>query len=122
MSEHSNKSQMNKELRWPDVSCDASISISPSNDKALAQFTDKQLRDELKRRANIRKAAKGTVLRCRTCKFCIQGYHSPRTSWYGYETTVCKMKPKLQATLRSGRDCYYATSMSQKACEKYEPK
>ncbi len=85
---------------------------------ALRVASDKQLREELKRRANKRKALKMHILRCRDCKHCTQGYTHARGSWRGEQTTICSLKPKLKA----GHDCYYATSLSNKACENFEPK
>lgn len=80
----------------------------------LEQFTDQELRDELKRRAMVRKAA-NVVPRCRDCKHCGEG-RCFRRSWY--TTTVCLLKPKPQASPGS----YYATNHSRKACDKFEPK
>lgn len=85
---------------------------------ALTIATDKQLRDELKRRADARKALKGEELRCRNCKHCIEGYTTRRAASRGYKTSVCEMRPKD----KEWRGCFYSTIHSRKACEKFEPK
>lgn len=82
---------------------------------ALARATDQQLRQELQRRANARKALKYQELRCRNCIYCIQGYANTASKRRGYETSVCKLKPKPQA----GEGCYYATLQSRKACDQF---
>lgn len=80
----------------------------------LQSYSDKELRDDLKRRIAERKAA-NAVKRCRDCKHCGEGCcnHSSR-----YKTSVCFLKPKPQF----GANRYYATLHSRKACEKFEPK
>ncbi len=80
----------------------------------LEQFTDQELRDELKRRSMARKAA-NVVLRCRDCKHCGEGCCNKSRR---YKTSVCFLKPKPQV----GPDRYYATLHSRKACDKFEPK
>ena len=85
---------------------------------ALRFATDKQLQDELKRRADERRALKGQILRCRDCKHCIQGYTSRFAFHRGYQTSVCKLKPKGKAEW----DCFYSTLQSRKASENFEPK
>ncbi len=85
---------------------------------ALKFASDKQLQDELKRRADERRALKGQILRCRDCKHCIQGYTSRFAFRRGYQTSVCEMRPKGNAEW----DCFYSTLQSRKACEKFEPK
>lgn len=82
---------------------------------ALQMATDKQLQDELKRRADERKALKRGILRCRDCKYCGEGYCSITPRWG--KTTVCLKRPKPTA----GNDRYYATNQSRKACEMFEP-
>lgn len=82
---------------------------------SLSNYSDQELRDELKRRAAERKAAKVVVPRCKTCVFCKPG-HCQRT--LRCSTLVCYAKPKPQC----GEDRYYATSASNKACEMYKSK
>lgn len=84
---------------------------------ALTIATDKQLRTELKRRANARKALKGEELRCRNCQHCIQGYTSKRSIDYDYRTSVCAKKLKFQCEAYA---LYYATRHTQKACDMFE--
>lgn len=84
---------------------------------ALTIATDKQLRDELKRRADARKAIKGEELRCRNCKHCIEGYTSKRSLDYGCKTSVCAKKLKFQCEAYA---LYYATRHTQKACDMFE--
>ena len=56
---------------------DYHIRITEEIIQASLKFaSDKQLQDELKRRADERRALKGQILRCRDCKHCIQGYTS----------------------------------------------
>lgn len=81
---------------------------------SLEQFSDQELRDELKRRAMARKTA-NIVLRCRVCKHCGEGCCNKSSR---YKTSVCFLKPKSQV----GPDRYYATLHSRKACDKFEPK
>lgn len=83
-------------------------------DGLLAQFSDQELREELKNRIDLRKAAH-IFLRCRDCKHCGEGccHKSSR-----YKTSVCLLKPKPQV----GPNRYYATLLSRKACENFEPK
>lgn len=80
----------------------------------LDQFSDQELREELKNRVDLRKAAH-IFLRCRDCKHCGEGccHKSSR-----YKTSVCFLKPKPQV----GPDRYYATLLSRKACVNFEPK
>lgn len=85
---------------------------------SLAIATDKQLRDELQRRAEARKALKDEVMRCRNCKHCIQGYTTRRAASRGYKTSVCEMRPKD----KEWRGCFYSTLHSRKACDMFEKK
>lgn len=86
---------------------------------ALTIATDKQLRAELKRRADERKALRSEELRCRNCKHCIEGYTSKRSLYYGYKTFVCGKKLKFQCEAYA---LYYATRHTQKACDMFELK
>lgn len=86
--------------------------------EAIKHATDKQLKDELKRRTDERRALKGQILRCRDCIHCIQGYASRYAASRGYKTSVCEMKPKDKAW----RGCFYSTLQYRKACEQFEPK
>lgn len=86
---------------------------------ALTIATDKQLREELKRRADVRKALRGEELRCRNCKHCIEGYTSKRSLDYGYKTSVCAKKLKFQCAAYA---LCYATRHTQKACDMFELK
>lgn len=88
--------------------------ILTSASDSLEQFTDQELRDELKRRAMARKAA-NVVLRCRDCRYCGEGCCNKSSR---YKTSVCFLKPKPQV----GPDRYYATLHSRKVCDKFEPK
>lgn len=85
---------------------------------ALKIATDKQLKDELKLRAGVRKALKKEELRCRNCKHCIQGYTTRRAASRGYKTSVCELQPKD----KEWRGCFYSTLHSRKACDKFENK
>lgn len=82
--------------------------------RAIRDSTDRELRDELKRRAAERKAT-NIVLRCRDCKHCGEGCCNKSSR---YKTSVCFLKPKPPV----GPDRYYATLHSRKACDKFEPK
>lgn len=86
---------------------------------ALNIATDKQLRDELKRRTDKRKALKSIELRCRNCKHCIEGYTSKRSLDYDCKTSVCAKKVKFQCEAYA---LYYATRFTQKACDMFELK
>lgn len=85
---------------------------------SLSYATETQLRDELKRRADRRKALKDDVMRCRNCKHCIQGYTTRRAASRGYKTSVCELRPKD----KEWRGCFYSTLHSRKACDKFEKK
>lgn len=87
-------------------------------ENALKIATDKQLRTELKRRADERKALKNDELRCRNCKHCIQGYTTRRAASRGYKTSVCEMRPKD----KEWHGCFYSTLHSRKACDMFEKK
>lgn len=80
----------------------------------LQEFSDKELREELKRRAYERKHSEPAVLRCRNCQYCAVGMvHKSQI----YPTTiVCKAKPKP----KNGENRYYATNPTQKACEQFK--
>lgn len=86
--------------------------------EAIKFATDEQLREGLKRRSEYRKLYIGHVLRCRDCIHCIQGHTSKSAVSRGYKTSVCKLKPKDKA----GRDCFYSTLQSRRACVDFEPK
>lgn len=86
---------------------------------ALTIATDKQLRTELKCRADKRKALKSVELRCRNCKHCIEGYTSKRSFDYDCKTSVCAKKVKFQCAAYA---LYYATRHTQKACGMFELK
>lgn len=86
---------------------------------ALTIATDKQLRAELKRRADERKALRSEELRYRNCKHCIEGYTSKRSLDYGCKTSVCGKKLKFQCEAYA---LYYATRHTQKACDMFELK
>lgn len=88
-------------------------------ENALKIATDKQLRTELKRRADERKALKCEELRCRNCKHCIEGYISKRSLDYDCKTSVCAKKVKFQCEAYA---LYYATRHTQKACDMFELK
>lgn len=85
---------------------------------ALHMATSQQLKDELKRRADMQRAFKGDVMRCKNCKHCIQGYTTRRAASRGDKTSVCEMRPKE----KEWRGCFYATRHSRKACEMFEKK
>ena len=86
---------------------------------ALRIATDKQLRTELKRRADARKALRSEELRCRNCKHCVEGYTSKRSLDYDCKTSVCDKKVKFQCEAYA---LYYATCHTQKACNMFELK
>lgn len=86
---------------------------------ALTIATDKQLRTELKRRADERKVLKGKELRCRNCKYCIEGYTSKRSLDYDCRTSVCAKQVKFQCEAYA---LYYANRHTQKACDMFELK
>lgn len=81
----------------------------------LTHFTDQELKDELKRRDKERQSQYPSNLHCRDCKYCREGRTFKHHLW---TTTVCFAKPKP----KMGSERYYATSLSCKICEKFEPK
>lgn len=84
--------------------------------QSLAQFSDDDLKQELKRRENELRSRSPENVRCRDCKHCGEGYCSTTPRWG--KTTVCLKRPKPTA----GNDRYCATNQSRKACEMFEPK
>lgn len=87
--------------------------ISPIT--SLSQFTDEELRGELKRREKERRSQFHPNIQCRDCKHCIEGLTFKHQV---IPTTVCKMKPKPS----QGSDRYYSTVCSYRACDKFEQK
>lgn len=82
----------------------------------LQDYTDQELRDELKRRADLEREKRGlSKFRCRDCRFCGDGL------CYRHQvikTAVCFNKPKPS----QGDGRYYAARHSDKACENFEKK
>lgn len=94
--------------------------ISTSKDKVnrfdlLAHFTDQELKDELRRRDKERQSKYPHGVHCRDCKHCGEGYAYKNQF---NKTMVCFAKPKPNMA----PNCFYATSLSYKACDKFEPK
>jgi hypothetical protein len=82
---------------------------------SLSQFTDEELRSELKRREKERRSRFPPNIRCRDCKHCVEGLtfkHQVNS------TIICLMRPKPS----QGPDRYYSTTCSYRACDKFEPK
>lgn len=82
---------------------------------SLTQFSDQELKDELKRREKERRSQFPPNLRCRDCKHCMEGL---TFKYQVIPTTVCRMKPKPS----QGPDRYYSTVCSLRACDKFEIK
>lgn len=94
------------------------ISTSKNKDHRsdfLALFTDQELKDELKRRDKQRQSKYPQGVHCRDCKHCGEGYAYKNQF---NKTMVCFAKPKLNMA----PNCFYATSLSFKACDKFEQK
>lgn len=81
----------------------------------LALLSDDELTEELKRRDKERQAQYPRGAHCRDCKHCGEGHTFKHHLW---TTTVCFAKPKP----KMGPHHYYATSLSCKICDKFEPK
>lgn len=81
----------------------------------LAHFTNQELKDELKRRDKERQAKYPQGVHCRDCKHCGEGYTYKHQI---NKTMVCFVKPKP----KMAPNCFYATSLSCKACDKFEIK
>lgn len=82
---------------------------------SLSQFTDDELKDELKCRDKERHSKFPANVRCRDCKHFTEGFT------YRHQiipTSICRMKPKPT----QGPDRYYSSVCSHRACELYEPK
>jgi len=80
----------------------------------LKDYTTEQLKAELKRRVEEKKAQKAeemkTALRCRNCKHCVSNPN-------------CRMQHLCMArTWGKKYPRYYTVSLSKKACEKFERK
>lgn len=84
----------------------------------LKDYTTEQLRAELKRRIEEKKAQKAeemkTALRCRNCKHCMPNPNVP--SWCRESYCICNIRTwgKNQR--------HYVTKPSTKACDKFEKK
>lgn len=87
-----------------------------STEHILSQFSNKELRDELARRAKLRKGQRVDAYRCKDCIHCIDGYTSKAEMLRHSTTTVCLRKPKPKA----GVGCYYAANYRQKACSDFK--
>ena len=87
--------------------------ISPIT--SLSQFTDEELRGELKRREKERRSQFPPNIRCHDCKHCVEGLAFKHQY---IPTTVCRMNPKPS----QGSDRYYSTVCSLRACDKFEAK
>ena len=79
----------------------------------LKDYTEEQLKAELKRRVELRKAQKAeemkTANRCRNCKHCQEFGQS----WYNYYQCMVR-------TYGKKRVFHYSVRLSQKACDKFE--
>lgn len=91
------------------------VTVIPSIDSALSQYTDEELKEELKRREKERHSKFPPSVRCLDCKHCTEGLTFKHQV---IPTTICRMKPKPS----QGPERYYATTRTHRACEKYEPK
>ena len=78
----------------------------------LKDYTTEQLREELKRRAEIKKQEHLNVDRCRNCKHLIV----EEKKWW-----VC-LTCGVRTYFRKGREYHYMVKLSTKACDKYERK
>ena len=80
----------------------------------LKDYTTEQLKAELKRRVEIKKAQKAeemkTALRCRNCKHCV-----PNSTWRMQYLCMARTWGKKYSR-------HYTVSLSKKACEKFERK
>ena len=81
----------------------------------LKYIPEDVLKQEIRRRIDVRKSLREKIDHCKECKFMASG-HSKRSAYY--TTLVCLAKPKPKA----GEDRYYATSSSKRACELFQPK
>lgn len=86
----------------------------------LEQYTDQELRDELKRRSLLRKEQKEDFTRCESCKHCGTGYISRSSYKRGSKTIVCLNKKK--EVQNCPVPCYFVTSRRDRACDDYEAK
>lgn len=89
--------------------------ISTPATPSLSQFTDEELKEELKRRDKERHSKFPPSVRCFDCKHCTEGLTFKHQV---IPTTICRMKPKP----RQGPDRYYATTRTHRACDKFEAK
>lgn len=85
----------------------------------LKDYTTEELKAELKRRIEEKKAQKAeemkTALRCRNCKHCIP---NPNVhSWCRENFCICNVRTWGKKTQR-----HYTTKPSTKACDKFENK
>lgn len=84
----------------------------------LKDYTTEQLKAELKRRVEEKKALKAeemrTALRCRNCKHCVPNPNIP--SWCRGNYCICNVRTWGK------KQRHYATRPSTKACELFERK
>lgn len=84
----------------------------------LQNYTDQELRNELKRRADLEREKRGlSKFRCRDCRFCGRGF---RYHYQIIKQIVCFNKPKHGSY--QGESRFYAARYSDKACENFENK
>ena len=80
----------------------------------LKDYTTEELKAELKRRVELRKAEKAeemkTAKRCRNCKYC-----TPSPNWDTLYLCMAR-------TWGKKHDRHYAVRLSEKACDKFERK
>ena len=80
----------------------------------LKDYTTEQLKAELKRRVEEKRAQKAeemkTAIRCRNCKHCTQHPH-------GFNCYHCAVRTWGKKIVRN-----YCVTLSQKACDKFERK
>ena len=83
----------------------------------LKDYTIEELKAEIKRRNEAKKAEKDSIDRCRNCKFLYIETH-PTATWL--KTPKCSARTYFYH--KSNKIMNYIVKPSSKACEKYERK
>lgn len=82
----------------------------------LSEYTIEELKAELKRRSEAKKAEKDSVNRCKNCKF---RYNE---TWPSGWLKLFRCSKRSYFSKKQNREINYAVQLSQRACDKYERK
>ena len=80
----------------------------------LSEYTIEELKAEIKRRSEAKKAEKEAVNRCKNCKF---RYNE---TWPDGWFRISRCSKRSYFSKKQNREINYAVNLSQRACDKYE--